>query len=200
MVPVQVTGTSGGGLALESGNLSSIKTNTDGLKAAAAGAYVRQDSTATIAKESGGNLAALAATRVAVGSDTNPFALVVQGDTDGTPLPMTGSVIARLFDPTTATYFTIKDGNVLPLPTDHAVVVTLRDNPTIASITNPVAIKASVVDEGQPDYVADGSQQVLTQTIDGRLRVDTDKKLADSIEVLREELREMRTLFEMAFT
>lgn len=47
--------------ALESGgNLASVKTNTDPLVAAAAGGYVRQDSTATIAKETGGNLATLA--------------------------------------------------------------------------------------------------------------------------------------------
>jgi len=45
-----------------SGNssLSSIKTNTDPLVTAGGGGYVRQDSTATIAKESGGNLAGLA--------------------------------------------------------------------------------------------------------------------------------------------
>jgi len=46
--------------ALESGgNLASVKTNTDPLVAAAAGGYVRQDSTGTIAKESGGNLASI---------------------------------------------------------------------------------------------------------------------------------------------
>jgi len=38
-------------------SLGTIKTNTDPLVAAAAGGYIRQDSTATIAKESGGNLA-----------------------------------------------------------------------------------------------------------------------------------------------
>lgn len=40
-------------------SLGSIKTNTDPLVASGAGGYVRQDSTATIAKESGGNLATL---------------------------------------------------------------------------------------------------------------------------------------------
>lgn len=46
--------------AKEDGNLATIKTNTDPLVVAGAGGYVRQDSTATIAKESGGNLATIA--------------------------------------------------------------------------------------------------------------------------------------------
>lgn len=51
------------GFALESSQLTGntsiagVKTNTDPLVAAGGGAYVRQDSNATIAKESGGNLA-----------------------------------------------------------------------------------------------------------------------------------------------
>lgn len=51
------------GAKQDTGNtsLGTIKTNTDPLVVAAAGGYVRQDSTATIAKESGGNLATLAA-------------------------------------------------------------------------------------------------------------------------------------------
>ncbi len=40
-------------------NIASIKTNTDTLVTAGGGGYVRQDSTATIAKESGGNLATI---------------------------------------------------------------------------------------------------------------------------------------------
>lgn len=47
--------------AKEDGNLATIKTNTDTLTASGAGGYIRQDSTATIAKETGGNLATLAA-------------------------------------------------------------------------------------------------------------------------------------------
>jgi predicted RNA-binding protein Jag len=45
--------------AKEDGNLATIKTNTDGLVASGAGGYIRQDSTATIAKETGGNLASI---------------------------------------------------------------------------------------------------------------------------------------------
>jgi hypothetical protein len=48
-------------------NSAAVKTNTDTLVTAGGGGYVRQDSTATIAKESGGNLAALLA---AVGDTT----------------------------------------------------------------------------------------------------------------------------------
>ncbi len=45
--------------ATEISSLGSIKTNTDPLVASGAGGFVRQDSTATIAKETGGNLATL---------------------------------------------------------------------------------------------------------------------------------------------
>ena len=45
--------------AKEGGNLLTVKTNTDPLVTSDGGAYVRQDSTATMAKESGGNLAAI---------------------------------------------------------------------------------------------------------------------------------------------
>jgi hypothetical protein len=41
------------------GNLATVKTNTDSLITAGGGGYVRQDSTATIAKETGGNLATI---------------------------------------------------------------------------------------------------------------------------------------------
>jgi hypothetical protein len=45
--------------ATEDGNLANVKTNTDSLLTSTGGAYIRQDSTDTIAKESGGNLAAI---------------------------------------------------------------------------------------------------------------------------------------------
>lgn len=45
--------------AKEGGNLASVKTNTDPLVTSGGGGFVRQDSTATIAKESGGNLDAI---------------------------------------------------------------------------------------------------------------------------------------------
>lgn len=63
-------------LATESTH-ASIKTNTDPLVAAGGGGYVRQDSTATIAKESGGNLATLAA---------KDFATSAKQDTGNTSL------------------------------------------------------------------------------------------------------------------
>lgn len=48
------------GFALETGgNLAQIKSNTDPFLVSSAGGYIRQDSTATIAKESGGNLAGI---------------------------------------------------------------------------------------------------------------------------------------------
>lgn len=45
--------------AKEGGNLATIKTSTDTFVTSGGGGYVRQDSTATIAKESGGNLASI---------------------------------------------------------------------------------------------------------------------------------------------
>lgn len=71
------------GFALEAtqltgnGSLASIKTNTDPLVTAGAGGYVRQDSTATIAKESGGNLAASATSLASIDSKlTAPLSTV----------------------------------------------------------------------------------------------------------------------------
>lgn len=66
--------------AREGGNLASVKTNTDPLVASGAGAYIRQDSNATIARESGGNLATIAgkdfateATLAAIKTQTDKF-------------------------------------------------------------------------------------------------------------------------------
>ena len=50
----------------DTGNLPTIKTNTDTLVTAGGGGYVRQDSTSTIAKETGGNLATIV-------TNTNPM-------------------------------------------------------------------------------------------------------------------------------
>lgn len=69
-------------------SLSSIKTNTDPLVTAGAGGYVRQDSTATMAKETGGNLAAVAATIVTPGSARPTTAVLVQSIVPGPPLPL----------------------------------------------------------------------------------------------------------------
>jgi len=53
-------------------NLGSIKTNTDPLVTGGGGGYIRQDSTGTIAKETGGNLAS-------VKTNTDPFVTVGAG-------------------------------------------------------------------------------------------------------------------------
>lgn len=71
-VPIDVNPISGASTsALQTtGNtsLGTIKTNTDPLVASGAGAYVRQDSNATIAKETGGNLAATATSVASIDS------------------------------------------------------------------------------------------------------------------------------------
>lgn len=67
--------------ALETGgNLATVKTNTDPLVTAAAGGYVRQDSTATIAKESGGNLATIAGKDFATQTTLATIAAAVKGE------------------------------------------------------------------------------------------------------------------------
>jgi len=73
----------------------SIKTNTDTLVAGGGGGYVRQDSTSTIAKETGGNLAAVAAdmnelTTAPVASALTRLPPVVIG-TPGTPVVLIAS-------------------------------------------------------------------------------------------------------------
>jgi hypothetical protein len=85
----------------EIAGLASIDTNTAPLIAAGGGGYVRQDSTATIAKEAGGNLAATATSVASI--DTKTPALVggavpVTGpltDTQlrATPVPVTATTI-----------------------------------------------------------------------------------------------------------
>jgi hypothetical protein len=71
-----------------------IKTNTDPLVASGAGGYVRQDSTGTIAKESGGNLAS-------VKTNTDPLVTsggggYVRQDSTGTIAKETGGNLATL--------------------------------------------------------------------------------------------------------
>lgn len=71
--------------------LATIKTNTDPLVASGAGGYVRQDSTATIAKETGGNLATIAANIPAKGQSTMSASTPVVISSDQTPIPVSGS-------------------------------------------------------------------------------------------------------------
>lgn len=79
------------GFALEStqltGNtsLASVKTNTDPLVTAGGGGYMRQDSTATIAKETGGNLATAATNTRVRGTSSTP-AMVMATDIDAVVL------------------------------------------------------------------------------------------------------------------
>lgn len=71
--------------------LATIKTNTDPLVASGAGGYVRQDSTATIAKETGGNLDIIAANIPAKGQTTMSASTPVVISSDQTPIPVSGS-------------------------------------------------------------------------------------------------------------
>lgn len=77
--------------ATEDGNLATIKTNTDPLVASSAGGYIRQDSTATIAKETGGNLATIAANIPAKGQTTMSASTPVVIASNQTPIPVSGS-------------------------------------------------------------------------------------------------------------
>jgi predicted RNA-binding protein Jag len=80
--------------AKEGGNLATVKTNTDPLVTAGGGGFVRQDSTATIAKETGGNLAGIK-------TNTDTFAAsgaggFVRQDSTGTIAKETGGNLATI--------------------------------------------------------------------------------------------------------
>lgn len=80
--------------AKEGGNLATVKTNTDPLVTSGGGGFVRQDSTATIAKESGGNLASVKTnTDTFVASGAGGF---VRQDSTGTIAKETGGNLATL--------------------------------------------------------------------------------------------------------
>lgn len=72
--------------AKEDGNLASIKTNTNPLVVAGGGGYIRQDSTDTIAKESGGNLAAIKTNLDKFTFDTNNSLIAGLKDTNNTQI------------------------------------------------------------------------------------------------------------------
>lgn len=76
-------------------SLASVKTNTDPLVASAAGGYVRQDSTATIAKESGGNLATIATNTPTAGQKTMAGSSPVVIASDQSAIPITGAISAN---------------------------------------------------------------------------------------------------------
>jgi hypothetical protein len=77
--------------AKEDGNLATIKTNTDPFVASGAGGYIRQDSTDTIAKETGGNLATIATNIPAKGQAVMAGSTPVVIASDQAAIPVTGS-------------------------------------------------------------------------------------------------------------
>lgn len=85
------------GFALESTQLTGntsvgiVKTNTDPFVSGGAGGYVRQDSTATIAKETGGNLASLVAKDFATSAKQDAEAVLVGAVTEAAPATDTAS-------------------------------------------------------------------------------------------------------------
>jgi len=96
--------------AKEDGNLATVKTNTDPLVTAGGGGYVRQDSTGTIAKETGGNLAAAA---TSLGTIDNIIA-TDDGDPGATP-PI--ALVGGEYRSTDSAY---TDGDATILQTDAA--------------------------------------------------------------------------------
>lgn len=93
----QVTGNS---------TLSTINTNTAPLIVAAAGGYVRQDSTATIAKESGGNLATLVTNTTGIATAANQ--ILTQATSGSTTAPSKIDVVGGITSADTPQF--------LPLP------------------------------------------------------------------------------------
>lgn len=175
-------------------SLASIKTNTDSLVTPGGGGYVRQDSTATIAKESGGNLAT-------VKTNTDPLVAsgaggYVRQDSTATIAKESGGNLASVktnTDPlvaaaaggyvrqdSNATIAMESGGNLATLAAkDFATQATLAafyaalavaQGAAAASLTGPVV--QARVNEAALDYVSD-TVEPLSMTIDGRLRVST---------------------------
>lgn len=161
------------GYALESSQLTgntsvaSVKTNTDPLVTSGGGGYVRQDSTATIAKESGGNLATLAA---------KDFATTAKQDTGNTTLAtLNGKVTA------VDTGAVVVASSALPsnaaTESGNLAAILARLAPLIyaqaaagAALVGPM-VQGLVNDT--PDTYFAGVIQPLSLTAEGRLRVSS---------------------------
>lgn len=190
-----------GSLALEAGgNLASVKTNTDPLVAAAAGGYIRQDSTATIAKETGGNLATLTAkdfatqtTLALVAKEATLLAVKVRQELSNVEFSVnsSGTLLGR-----TAKYFTVLGGrsqgwnsttllgdccdyldttqDLMNTPTSQQLYIVSTDADDIAGGAGVRTIRVVYLDDA-------GAITVATYTMDGTTPVAA---MADAIFIL----------------
>jgi hypothetical protein len=169
--------------ATENGNLASIKTNTDPLVASGGGAYVRQDSTATIAKESGGNLATLAgkdfateATLAAIKTQTDKFTfsgsnLLTSGGAGGdTGLKNTNDVA---INPATDESIVLLRRMLRQVDSLGVVDSAQRQKVTLDSISGSLTL-GTVTTVGTVSTVTSATNLVALGGVDGRyLHIDT---------------------------
>lgn len=150
------------------GSLASIKTNTDSFVVAGAGGYVRQDSTATIAKESGGNLAtiatnsALAATAAKQDTGNTSLATIAGKDfATSAKQDTANTAMSTLVAQTDAV-----EGSLSSIDGKLTTGIVISDMPPVSASSS-----ADVLDIDDDAGYTDGETgKNLTQTFDGRLR------------------------------
>lgn len=160
-------------LALEAGNVATVKTNTDPLVVAAAGGYVRQDSTATIAKESGGNLATLVA---------KDFSTSAKQDTGNTSLATiaakdfaTQTTLAALAAEDFSTETTLA---LIKAKTDNLDVSLSGGGTHVIVDSMPAAASAATATADEPEYT-EAASEAFSQDLTGHLRVRVAAVVSD---------------------
>lgn len=149
-------------------SLASIKTNTDPLVASGAGGYVRQDATATIAKESGGNLATIAGAVTA--SVVQENVKEVNGVTTLTGAGATGTGAQRVTVAQDST--TVAGSASLPAGSNVIGHVIADSGSTTAVTGNVTAVQATgtnlhaVIDSGSTTAVTQATGTNLHTVVD----------------------------------
>lgn len=154
--------------ATEITSLSSIKTNSDPLVASGGGGYVRQDSTATIAKETGGNLAT-------VKTNTDPLVTAAGGgyvrqDSTATIAKESGGNLATLVT-TVSTSAKQDTGNTSIASVDTKMSTLLTQTDGIeASLTSidagtPAALGQTTMSASQPVVLASDQTGIPVSSI-----------------------------------
>jgi len=160
--------------AVTEASAATIKTNTDPLVASGGGGYVRQDSTGTIAKETGGNLASvktntdnIPAKGTAAMAASTPVT-IASNDTLITAL----KTALELIDHLTAANSGDKDANT------QRVVLATDDIPTALTNTSIGATDAALVDAGAAGSLSAKLRRISTDL--GTIDSDTNTIQSDT--------------------
>lgn len=145
----------------EISSLASIKTNTDPLVVNNAGGYVRQDSTATIAKETGGNLATIK-------TNTDPFVATgaggfVRQDSTATIAKETGGNLATV---KTNTDPLVASGGGGYVRQDSTATIAKESGGNLATIAGIIDTKGAIAKTGSPalTFASDNGTPITTNT------------------------------------